>query len=181
MIFYKRKRNRFKRYIYPIIYIKKNKKIKLICKKTRSKVPRLSYQAGVFWRARAMIKGKVRRDKMAQAHVLQSTIGIQFQRRNTFLDFKHQKQKHFISAGLCGYKTRQKSNPYVREKLSEVLSYLSLEIGAEYSNIVMKKKIGKFYKPVLTGLAKGEMKIGCIKLRHVHAHGKMREKKKRRI
>jgi len=178
MIFF-RKRSIFKRFKYPIILQKKNKKVKLLCKKTKSKVPRFSYASKWFHSTRSKIKGQKRRDKIP--NFLQTTIGIQFQRKNTFLDFKYGRQKHFISAGLCGYKTRQKSNPYVREKVSEMLSNLYTEFETEYTNIIFKKKIGKFYKPVLTGLAKGEMKIGFLKLKHIHAHGKMREKKKRRI
>jgi hypothetical protein len=110
-----------------------------------------------------------------------SQINLIVKRRNTFINLST-KKKVFkaLSAGILGYTGRKKSSPIVRERIGKELATIAVSTSRNYVDLYFIKNKGRFYKYVIKGLVLRGLYFRWLCIRHIHPHGYMRNKKKRR-
>jgi ribosomal protein S11 len=143
-------------------------------------------QSPKYWRwANRMLKKKYRRYLQNQSV---GEIRITFKRRNTFLNLvspqtskSPRKILGVLSAGMLGYTGRRKATPFVREQVGEQLGSFAVASNRKICSLIFAHKAGRIYKLVLRGLARTSLMVKTIKVWHVHPHGYVRAKKKRRV
>lgn len=110
-----------------------------------------------------------------------SNINIVVKRRNTFINLTTRgKIFKSLSAGVLGYTGRKKSAPIVRERIGKELASIAVKSSRNVVDLFLIKKRGRFYRSVIKGLAFRGLYFRWIIIRHIHPHGYMRSRKKRR-
>lgn len=84
------------------------------------------------------------------------------------------------SLGVLGYKGRHKTSPISKESLGHLAGRTAVKNNFSYVDIILKKKIGRVYKPLLKGISQYPFLIRRIHAKMPHAHGFIRAKKKKR-
>lgn len=110
-----------------------------------------------------------------------SNINIVVKRRNTFINLSTRgKIFKSLSAGILGYTGRKKSAPIVRERIGRELASVAVKSSRNVVDLFLIKKKGRLYRNVIKGLACRGLYFRWIIIRHLHPHGHMRSRKKRR-
>ena len=110
-----------------------------------------------------------------------STINIVVKRRNTFINLSTRgKIFKSLSAGVLGYTGRKKSAPIVRERIAKELASVAVKFSRNVVDLFLIKKKGRLYRSVIKGLACRGLYFRWVIIRHIHSHGHMRSRKKRR-
>ena len=170
--------------------------IPIIKRKRRHKERRIrfSFKKAQPYRKRKIKKHRKRQKKrklIFENHYLTITGTV----KNFFLAFyqkilsqKKRKKKRIIlinllaskSIGALGYKGRKKTSPLAKEFLGKNIGNSIKKSNIQLLDIILKKKIGYVYKPILKGLTKTQLLIRKIHINSVHPHGFLRPKKKKR-
>lgn len=84
------------------------------------------------------------------------------------------------SLGVLKFAGRHKTSPLAKEILGRTAGNSIIKNNCTLIDIILKKKIGRLYKPIFKGLSRYPFIVRKIRVKTIHAHGFIRPRKKKR-